>query len=670
MKMQCPKCYSPLEPSLVKGSVIVDKCSKCNGVWLDKGELFFLVKDKKPLESYSTQGLTDPKPSLEKCPSCKEAALSSGFIPGFKHEVEECPSCKGLWLDKHEFQKVEKLESLTTPVSPGPVKRTLLKPLPSLATTSAMVLGSLYAVAFGFVVFLIEGHFIKANSGIFFLLGFVGLQFFLGPILMDWSLRVFGSLDWVTINQLPPHLQTFLNQTCSKYKIPIPTFGIINDGTPQAYTYGRTPRSARLVLSKGLIQVLSPEELEAVVAHELGHIYHWDFVWMTLAQIIPLFLYQIYRFCLESSKRSSGKKNKKGGNQLFWAGIVAYIAYLLSEYIVLFLSRVREYWADRFSVEATGNPNALVTALTKIAYGLVSSGPEPAAGKKTADSRNGAVQALGILNIHQSKSMALYLAQGLGDQAKEIAEVMQWDLWNPWASYYELHSTHPLTAKRILAISNQALHLGLSPSIIFSQRKPESFWDDFFVDLLVELLPLVIGFAFAGISYSNLRHGIQPWVIWDLLIPFFTGLGVGGIIQTLLSFPRGPFLDCAVSSLLKKIKVSPVTSYPVRVTGQIIGRGQSGNIFSEDLVLKDKTGMIFLDFTHGISNLYFALFKVDEYRGKEVTIEGWYRRAPIPYIELKRIISPTSTARSYSFYYRLLVWALLPIIAFSIRIFL
>ena len=66
---------------------------------------------------------------------------------------------------------------------------------------------------------------------------------------------------------------------------------------------------------------------------------------------------------------------------------------------------------------------------------------------------------------------------------------MQWDLWNPWATFYELNSTHPLIAHRLQYLSDQGAAMGQEPYIVFDRRKPESYWDDFAVDVLVMLLP-------------------------------------------------------------------------------------------------------------------------------------------------------------------------------------
>ena len=86
-----------------------------------------------------------------------------------------------------------------------------------------------------------------------------------------------------------------------------------------------------------------------------------------------------------------------------------------------------------------------------------------------------------------------------------IQEIMRWDLWNPWAFYYELNSTHPLTAKRINALGSYALALKQEPFIRFNKQKPESYWDDFFRDLFVLSLPYILGIA----------GGLAGLVAWD-----------------------------------------------------------------------------------------------------------------------------------------------------------
>ncbi|MCM8801176.1 MAG: hypothetical protein NC912_04085 [Candidatus Omnitrophica bacterium] len=114
-----------------------------------------------------------------------------------------------------------------------------------------------------------------------------------------------------------------------------------------------------------------------------------------------------------------------------------------------------------------------------------------------------------------------------------LKEAMKWDLWNPWAIYYELHSTHPLIAKRLNRLSEQSVFLGKEPYIIFDRRRPESYWDEFFIDLLIKFLPLIalVGgiFLFSPIiKISSLRF------LGALGISF----GFGYLINILFSYKK------------------------------------------------------------------------------------------------------------------------------------
>ena len=256
-------------------------------------------------------------------------------------------------------------------------------------------------------VFFMETAKISVLEGSFFIFLFVLIQFYLSPILLDWQLRLFGSLDWHGLNELPPYFKKSILKLCKKHHIPIPKVGIIRDSSPQAYTYGRTPYSARLVVSRGMFELLDEEELETVLAHELGHIKHWDFVVMTVVRLVPLLLYIIYRKAKEQFCKKENMKNKKAMIYFGGAFVVSYLAYIISEYLVLFISRVREYYADRFSCFATKNPNKLLTALVKISYGLLSSRPPTDSEESSYEDRVKAVESLNIMNISRSKELAI-----------------------------------------------------------------------------------------------------------------------------------------------------------------------------------------------------------------------------------------------------------------------
>ena len=92
-----------------------------------------------------------------------------------------------------------------------------------------------------------------------------------------------------------------------------------------------------------------------------------------------------------------------------------------------------------------------------------------------------------------------------------------------------------------------------------------------------------------------------------------------------------------VKDLLGVVNVSAITPVPCQVEGTVIGRGNPGCVFNEDFVIKDSTGIVMLDYNQPVNilNKIFALFKSPDYFDKTVTVNGWYRRSPVPYIEIK-----------------------------------
>ena len=361
-KIQCLKCSIPMEEILTRKGILIDICPYCNGVWLDQGELNFFAKDKNLLNDYEIKGLEKAHNIHYKCPKC-HSDMQLGCIPGYSYQVEECLSCKGLFFDAHEFKKLQgskEFQTLRRDIS-GALKKNPLKnipsslpvKIPSLAFTMGAACLTLYGLLFAVAVFFMETAKISLAEGSFFILLFVAIQFYLSPILLDWQLRLFGSLDWHGLNKLPTHFKKSILKLCKEHNIPIPKVGVIRDSSPQAYTYGRTPYSARLVISRGMFELLDEEEVETVLAHELGHIKHWDFVVMTVVRLVPLLLYIIFRKTKEQFCQKEVMKDKKAAVYLGGALVTSYLAYIVSEYLVLFISRVREYYADRFSCFAT-----------------------------------------------------------------------------------------------------------------------------------------------------------------------------------------------------------------------------------------------------------------------------------------------------------------------------
>ncbi|MFQ5656116.1 MAG: M48 family metalloprotease [Candidatus Methylomirabilales bacterium] len=658
--MDCPKCVSALEEIYTAEGVWVDFCPRCKGTWYDRGELIFFAKRPRQIKPLLEGPLVSPQASALRCPRC-QITLETGGMGSPDLLVERCPNCKGVWLDTGEREKLDHVGSMTVgasvnraiqfstepatsgdpsdpPSVPPPLPR-----LPNLALRSTAVLLSMYGMVFVVLVAGVEFFGAGLEFAVFLAIAVIFVQYLVSPFLMDLFLRYLQSMRWVSKEELPPHLTTFIEKACRLEKIPFPRVGIIHDGNPNAFTYGHYPGDARLILTSGLIEILDEEELHAVVAHELGHILHWDILIMTVASLVPIILYYLYRVLI--SVRSDGR-----GNPLPVIALVCFVLYMISQYLVLFLSRAREYYADRFAGRVTRNPNALARALVKVAYGLAAARPEEAQEKERSPMR--AVRALGIFD----PQAALHLAAAGGARGfsrENVVEAMRWDLWNPWARLYEFSSTHPLPANRIKALGDLSWHYKKRPLVNFNLKRPESYWDEFFVDLVIMSLPLLLPLAVSAFMVPTV-WGDPAWMgkAFGSMIAAF---GIGSLVRALFAYPGGPFTEGSVASLLKKVKVSAVRAVPVTLKGRIIGRGIPGLIYSEDLVLQDETGFIFLDYRQPlrIIEFLFGLFRTPGIIGAEVVIEGWYRRAPVPYVEMKRLSYGRASHHCYVYLWKL-----------------
>ncbi len=436
------------------------------------------------------------------------------------------------------------------------------------------------------------------------------IQFLISPFITDITIRWFYKAHFDA--EIPEYLRKFIEEVCKQENMKYPRIGVIDDGAPNAFTYGHTKNDARVVITRGLMELLDEDEVKAVVAHELGHATHYDMLFMTVAQLVPLVLYFIYLTLTDNDN------NKDGKGAI--VGLVAYILYIISEYIILWLSRTREYYADEFSVKTTKNPNSLASALVKVGFGLSLQGDN-----KKSTSKLGA---LGIFDSKTSKSLVVSTNNNQDDKSS-ILNAMKWEMWNPWAFFYQLQSTHPLISKRLIAISKYSNEFGQEPYIKFDLQRPESYVDDFIIEVIIKFLPV----------FLILLTLVLMFVLEDYTIMV---IGIGGILSTLSLFllfnrtHRKGYTKTTVRDLLGEVKVSGVTSISCELEGEIIGKGNPGCIFSEDFIIKDETGIIFLDYNQPlwIINKVFALFKSEQYFNKIVKVKGWYRRSPVPYIEI------------------------------------
>ncbi|MCS7293424.1 MAG: M48 family metalloprotease [Gloeomargarita sp. SKYBB_i_bin120] len=500
-----------------------------------------------------------------------------------------------------------------------------------------------------------------------------GLVFLLAPFSMDWMQQGLYKTRWVSLVEIERKSRTtarMIRQVCAERGLRIPKLGLIPDQNPTAFTYGSFPNTARIVVSEGLFTYLNDEEAAAVYAHELGHVVHWDFAVMTLAYTLVQICYLIYVFLRESGRRDNDKPA-----WVAQAAIVAYVFYVIGTYLVLYLSRVREYFADHFAAEVTRNPNALSQALVKIAYGIVDQSQKSEQPSRVLEG----TRALGIFDPKAAFTTGtLYATAGTA----AVNQVFLWDLFNPWAKWLELNSTHPLTGKRVRALWRYAEALGQRPafdmvSIIQEGRSLDKgrLYGGFVLDVFLYALPalatglgLVAGVVM-GLSVGLDPFGVAVWTAGWVLVAY----GLSVLIQTGVRYPafhRAPAMD--VLTLMSDPYASPLRGKPARLQGQIIGRGDSGYIWGSDMQLQDRTGLIFLRYASrfgAVGNWLFGANQVKGIIGQSGEVLGWFRRGLMSHLDLIHLRLPNRTVHSYPRFGAVvsgMFWALLGILLLAL----
>lgn len=166
----------------------------------------------------------------------------------------------------------------------------------------------------------------------------------------------------VTREQLP-RAYDVVERLTQKIGIPMPKLYVIPTDSPNAFATGRNPKHASVAMTQGILNLLNDEELEGVLAHELGHVNNRDILISSIAATIAGAITFIARFGFFFGGMGDGEDRRGGGIGAILMLILAPIAAML---IQLAVSRSREYQADATGAHFTGNPYALASALSKL----------------------------------------------------------------------------------------------------------------------------------------------------------------------------------------------------------------------------------------------------------------------------------------------------------------
>ena len=228
-----------------------------------------------------------------------------------------------------------------------------------------------------------------------------------------------------------PELVGMVENLARKANMPMPGVYVIDDPQPNAFATGRSPDKAAVAATTGIMRMLSYEELEGVMAHELAHIQNRDTLIMTVSATIVGALTMLAQWGWLLRGMGGNRNNPAGFIGVLLAMILAPLAAAL---IQMLISRTREYSADRLGGEICGNPLALASALRKI---------------------SGQASRYEMESVERNPASAhLFIVNPLSGRRMD-----------------SLFSTHPSTENRIAALQQQASEMGRTAGISGDQRQ-------------------------------------------------------------------------------------------------------------------------------------------------------------------------------------------------------
>jgi Zn-dependent protease with chaperone function len=447
-----------------------------------------------------------------------------------------------------------------------------------------------------------------------------------------------------------PETGRLLKRICNQRQIPLPALGLLPDQTPLIFTYGHLPKTAHIIVSQGLLDQLSDDEIAALYAAELAHIVHWNFgiiAWIMLVAQLP---YQAYWSIAAWGDRQHDRVLQSvaiAGSSL------AYGLYRLLRLPGLGLSRMRHYYSDRTATEWTGNPNGLTRALIKVAMGLYQN-----------IQQQGATSPL-------LESMDLLMPVGIGNALKNIpsGDITAWERSHPYRHWLAILDSHTGLGDRLHLLTLYAKHWRLDSELDWGN--PANHLTNGgrtkvpFQRFLLQTAPfagIVMGWAIALLLsiWGWVAYKIN-WLGWSWLWndqSIFLGIPLIGFSLGMFWRINAFFPDIKHSNtqtdlwqLLSNPAALPVDSQPIKVQGHLLGRKGFNNRLHQDLLLQTELGLIRLHHTSqwgALGDLFPQPIRPkqlmsDRFANEPVTVTGWFRRGVSPWIDVETIQAKRGT---------------------------
>ena len=290
----------------------------------------------------------------------------------------------------------------------------------ALHTRMFLLVAALFAIIYAVIVMV--GVSIGVGSFYVYLmmaLGMMFIQYMIGPKIVEWSTK----LKYIK-KEDNSKLYGMVEDLARRAKMPMPRVCVSPMAIPNAFAFGRGIRDGRVCVMQGILDLLNDDELRAVLGHELTHIKNRDVLTITLISVIPTVLYHL-AWQLMYSRRS------RDGNSAAMFGLIAFLFYFITNLLVLYGSRIREYYADRGSVEMGNKPAVMASALYKLVYG-------------SARLRPGQLQ--------EAEGMKAFFANDPSRAYREIRDLAQLDL----------DKSGTIDTSELMAMRQKSIHLGFA----------------------------------------------------------------------------------------------------------------------------------------------------------------------------------------------------------------
>jgi Zn-dependent protease with chaperone function len=471
----------------------------------------------------------------------------------------------------------------------------------------------------------------------------IAAPWILGLILHRWygarplPLGSLGEFSLESAQQLRPW--------CQRRRVALPQLELLPQSDPVIFSYWTLPKNARVVVSQGLLDQLSADELASLVAREVGLLSLWTLplaTWLAVLMQLPHLLYQII---------GAWAKGKTAPITQISASILAGLSYslfALVRWLALPWMRSRTLLGDRLAVELTGNPNGLSRALVKVGIAAHTAVLDEGRTGYLSESFDCFVP----LGHHSATTL------GSLWPVTPLEPILQWDLHSPYRHWLNLNAPQPPVGDRLRLLSLYAQHSQLTPEFDLAQRpqKTALSWRQWRV-LIAQGAPFVGAaagwIAAQGLSLAAALTPQDPWLGWMRNDPtLLTGLpligfSVGTFLRINRFFPDIKFPTVwanaptpALPEMLTSPQALPLDSTSVRWQGILVGREGLANDLSQDLLLQTPQGLVRLHWSSRfgpVGNWLMRRGQAYSLVGQEVTVTGWFRRGATPWIDLETI---------------------------------